>query len=243
MKLSIVVGTLNRLSYLQKCIASINQSCGDMEHEIIVVDGGSQDGTFQWLRLHPEIITIEQGAAYGAVYAFNAGFDAAEGDYVAALNDDCVVKGDTLKLACDYLDSHAQCGQVAIPWHDIGDRDLRVMHVFIGIQRLDVIYANFGVTRRWLGDKVQWWGTYMDHYGGDSELSFMIWHAGYTVDELRGGQIDHFRVQDETRRICRWDNPHKLFAERWYRRDVRHIIQRLEEAGVTPSYWEAGKEV
>ena len=95
MKLSIVIGTLNRLRHLIKCIESVRQSCGNMDYEIIVVDGGSIDGTPQWASKQ-RLIFIEQGAAYGAVYAFNAGFAAAEGEYVAALNDDCIVVGPTL---------------------------------------------------------------------------------------------------------------------------------------------------
>jgi glycosyltransferase involved in cell wall biosynthesis len=228
MKLSIVTGTLNRLPYLKKCVESIGPSCGGLDHEIIVVDGGSRDGTLEWLRSRHDIITIEQGAAYGAVYAYNAGFYAAEGEYVVALNDDCVVKGDTLKLSSDYLDTHEQCGQVAIPWHDNGDRDIRVMHVGMGKQMLDVIYANFGVTRRWLGDKVCWWGNYLEHYGGDCELSFMIWSSGYTVDELKGAEILHARVHDSTRRR---GDANRAFVSKWYMRDVADTIKKLESIG------------
>lgn len=219
MRLSIVIGTLNRLPYLEKCIASVRRSCGTMEHEIIVVDGGSRDGTEQWARMD-HLVFIEQGAPYGAVAAFNAGFYAAEGEYVAALNDDCVVVGNTLPLACDYLDSHPETGQVAIPWHDIGDKDVMVQRVVIGRQQRKCIYANFGVTRRWLGDKVGWWGDW-DHYSGDCELSFQILVSGYRVDELRGGQIDHFRVQDGTRRIC-YHN--QKFMDKWMNIDVSKLV-------------------
>lgn len=187
-----------------------------MPAEIIVVDGGSRDNTFQWMR-GQSIVCIEQGEAYGAVAAFNAGFWAAEGDYVAALNDDCIVVGNTLPMACRYLDEHPQCGQVAIPWHDIGDKDIQVQRVIIGAQKAPCIYANFGVTRRWLGDQVGWWGEWQ-HYSGDCELSFNVLVNGYTVDELPGGQIDHFRVQDGTRRTC-YHN--QAFMDKWMRLDLR----------------------
>ncbi len=219
MKLSIVIGTLNRLKHLQKCIESARQSCTGIEHEVIVVDGGSIDGTQSWAR-NQRIVFIEQGAAYGAVWAFNAGFHAAEGEYVAALNDDCIVVGPTLRLACDYLDTHADVGQLAIPWHDIGDKDIQVQHVTLGLQNLKVIYANFGVTRRWLGDKVGWWGEW-EHYSGDCELSFQIIVAGYKVAELLGGQIDHLRVKDSTRRVC-YHN--QKFLDKWMRLDVSNIV-------------------
>jgi len=213
-KLSVVIATLNRLPYLKKCIAS----CAGAD-EIIVVDGGSIDGTLEWLRTQ-RVILIEQGAAYGAVYAFNTGFSAAEGDYVAALNDDCVVVGDTLHRAVAYLDTHDRCGQVAIPWHDVGDRDIRVMHVTLGRQQVDVIYANFGVTRRAIGDAVGWWGQW-EHYAGDCELSFNVMMSGYTVDELTGGEILHYRVHDSTRQTCYYN---RAFMEKWMTIDVKHIV-------------------
>jgi hypothetical protein len=97
---------------------------------------------------------------------------------------------------------------------------LQVQHVTIGRQNLPLIYANFGVTRRWLGDKVGWWGDW-EHYGGDAELSFSIFVAGYTIDELHGGRIDHFRVQDKTRRIC-YHN--QAFMDKWMRLDVSKFI-------------------
>lgn len=223
MRLSVVVATLNRLPHLQRCLKSVHESCGPIDHEIIVVDGGSRDGTQQWLQ-HQRLVVIEQGMALGAVAAFNAGFYAAEGDYVAALNDDCAVVGKTLQLSCEYLDTHARCGQVAIPWHDIGDKDVAVQRVIMGRQRMPVIYANFGVTRRWLGDQVGWWGQW-EHYSGDCELSFAITLAGYTVDELPGGQIDHFRVQDSTRRIC-YHN--QAFMDKWMTIDVSHLMERTQ---------------
>lgn len=219
MKLSVVIATLNRLKWLQKCVESVRKSCRDMDYEVIVVDGGSRDGTAMWAR-GQRVVFVEQGAAYGACYAFNAGFYAAEGEYVAALNDDCVVVGNTLPLACDYLDSHPKCGQVALPWHDIGDKDIAVQHVFIGKQQHPIIYANFGVTRRWLGDKVGWWGSW-EHYSGDCELSFSVFIEGYSIDELPGGQIDHYRVKDETRRIC-YHN--QAFMDKWMKMDVTPYI-------------------
>lgn len=212
MKLSIVTGTLNRLPHLQRFIASIAPSCGGIEYEIIIVDGGSTDGTLAWLRSQP-VVLIEQGAPLGAVAAFNAGFWAAEGDYVANMNDDCVVVGPTLRLACDYLDAHHDVGQVCFPWHDVGDTTIQVIHFHVGFQKMDVIYANFGATRRSVGDAVGWWGTW-EHYSGDAELSLQVMLAGYRVVELPGGEVLHYRVQDHTRRVC-YHNP--AFNDKWMR--------------------------
>src|SRR4030067_605814 len=114
MKLSVVIATLNRRALLESCLASIPRSAGNMPHEIIVVDGGSRDGTLETLRARKELHLIEQGQALGAVKAYNAGFRAARGEYVAAINDDAVYERDTLQRAVRFLDVYRDVGQAAI---------------------------------------------------------------------------------------------------------------------------------
>ncbi len=228
-KLTVVLGTLNRLSYLRNALASIGPSAAGLwsETEVIIVDGGSTDGTLEFLRQCEDVRLIEQGAALGAVAAFNAGFRAAQSEYVAAFNDDAEYFGNTLELACSYLDSHPKCGQVAIPYRDPDNSIPFVQYVWLGRQRGKVRarYANFGVTRRALGDQVGWWGDY-EHYAGDCELSANVWMAGYDVDELPGGEITHYSVVDSTRR----DNipsGSRAFYEKWDTMDVSALAARL----------------
>ena len=215
LQLSVVLGTLNRLESLMGAVASIRASCVGLESEIIVVDGGSRDGTAEYLLEQPDVRTIWQRTRLGAVEAFNAGFAAAHGTYVANLNDDMRVEGDTLRLAVDYLDTHELCGQVAIPFED-PDVPLRVEYVTAGLRHVTYRYANFGVTRRWLGEALGWWGKVYHHYGGDTELSLLVWQAGFTVDTLPGGRITHLRQRDATR-IINYSN--KAFKTRWERWD------------------------
>lgn len=210
MKLSIVLGTLNRMPLLAKCLPSIHASAAGLPYEIVVVDGGSDDGTQEYLLEQPRTTILWQRQRLGAVRAFNAGFAAAQGEYVANLNDDALVRGSTLADACHYLDSHPNCGQVAIPFYDPGSPP-KVERVMAGRRRQEFIYANFGVTRRRLGERLGWWGTY-HHYGGDTELSLNIWKAGFTVDILKSGLIEHFRTDDATR-VQKYSN--RDFKRKW----------------------------
>jgi glycosyltransferase involved in cell wall biosynthesis len=60
-QISVVLGTYNRLPFLKATIASVRTSQIDIPYEIVVVDGGSSDGTIEWL-------TARQGAgAAGAI--------------------------------------------------------------------------------------------------------------------------------------------------------------------------------
>ncbi len=74
------------LDYLRRCHASVSDQEGvTVEH--IVADGGSTDGTVQWLRGHPEIVSIV-GPDCGMYDAINKGLDIASGRFVSYLNCD-----------------------------------------------------------------------------------------------------------------------------------------------------------
>ena len=84
---SIVVPTFNRSEHLVRCVDKIRRNV-TRPHETIVVDGGSTDGTREWLRSQDDLRVILETQREGAVRAFNKGFRAATGYYVMWLNDD-----------------------------------------------------------------------------------------------------------------------------------------------------------
>lgn len=91
MDISIIIPTYNRLWSLPKAV----QSCRGGAHtvEIIVVDDGSNDGTWEWLQTQSDIVSIRQDN-WGKCWAVNRGFAAAQGEYVRFLDsDDWLVAG------------------------------------------------------------------------------------------------------------------------------------------------------
>ena len=58
--LSIVLGSLNRRRLLSHAINSVRANGFTGSIEIIVVDGGSRDGTCEWLAKQADILTIIQ---------------------------------------------------------------------------------------------------------------------------------------------------------------------------------------
>src|ERR1019366_3649382 len=103
---SVVLGTYNRLSFLKATIDSVRASEIGRPYEIIVVDGGSTDGSLDWLVCQRDIITIVQHnretidettrrkRSWG--YFMNLGFKCAEGRYICLISDDSVVHPDTI---------------------------------------------------------------------------------------------------------------------------------------------------
>jgi len=95
MKLSIIIRTFDRLEYLVRTIASIDEKSGlnRDEYEIIVVDQNSSDGTLQWLQsvkrngYYPiEIIHLSENIGDGK--GMEKGISMAKGKFIAQHDDD-----------------------------------------------------------------------------------------------------------------------------------------------------------
>jgi GT2 family glycosyltransferase len=86
---SIVIPTLNRLSMLRKVLASIeNQSLAPKE--VIVVDGGSTDGTFEFVSSFGNHVRYMRQTGKFAANARNYGISKSTGEIIAFLDDDSV---------------------------------------------------------------------------------------------------------------------------------------------------------
>ena len=90
MDVSIIIPTYNRLWSLPDTLASIPRAPGT---EIIVVDDGSTDGTWDWLSTQPGIVSIRQDN-WGKPTAVNCGFAAARGRFVRFLDSDDLLRPD-----------------------------------------------------------------------------------------------------------------------------------------------------
>jgi glycosyltransferase involved in cell wall biosynthesis len=111
---SIVIPTLNRRQMLQEALASVRaQQWRDTE--IIVVDGGSSDGTVEELRRQGDVQLME-GPDRGLYDAFNKGIGRASGEIVAILNsDDTYPPGTFAAVAAAFgPNTDAVCGTAVI---------------------------------------------------------------------------------------------------------------------------------
>ena len=110
---SVVVPTLNRKKHLRACLNSLSVlNYPKSLLEVIVVDGGSSDGSREMLTASFEGFKTIVERREGISYARNSGGEIAHGEIIAFTDDDCVVDSDWLKnlvtVFCD--DSIAAAG-------------------------------------------------------------------------------------------------------------------------------------
>lgn len=229
---AIVFGTYNRLPHLKRAIESARECSYGVEHTFVIVDGGSTDGSREWLREQPDVNLIcQSGDLTGAVSAFNLGFAWAvrhKADYVAHLNDDCEVLTQTLFIqAVDALYWDRYAGAVALATDTRGTFGFEDIHGYI--------YPTFGVVRREAGMAVAraqgdptgetWWNPIYRTYAADSEFGCWLHKLGYKVIARDDLLVHDVRCDDELRRLNDCDNPNRLdsllFWSRW--RDASSI--------------------
>ncbi len=241
---SVVLGTYNRLPFLKATIASIRSSQLDLPYEIIVVDGGSIDGTLAWLVAQRDIITIVQHnretigetsrrkRSWG--YFMNLGFKCAEGRYICMISDDSVVYPDTIANGVSRFDQERKQGRrlgaLAFYWRSWPEEsNYRICRTLS-----DHVMVNHGMFLRSAVEEVGWIEEELyGFYCADGDLSLKLWQAGYEVEACEATLVEHFERAGTRMReanlsgagkdwdayTVRWSgtyfDPEKPYAGRW----------------------------
>lgn len=218
---SIVIPTYNRMDRLTDTLSRIRDNVS-LSHEIIVVDGGSTDGTREFLADARELRVILEPEREGAVRAFNRGFRAAVGRYVMWLNDDAWPLPGAVEAAAAFVERYDDVGMVAF-YHD-WDRERNVLDsVERDGRRYSVYsvrgypYANFGLLRRTLLERIGFADERYYFFAFDPDLALKIQlEAGLKVVGCRDALVHHEEYHDDRKwadlSIGQDDNA-KLFAK------------------------------
>ncbi|HNQ23193.1 MAG TPA: glycosyltransferase family 2 protein [Phycisphaerae bacterium] len=203
-QISIVIPTYNRLPRLTRCLDKIRQNVA-LAREVIVVDGGSTDGTRAFLADRPDLRVILEPRREGAVRAFNKGFRAARGTYVTWLNDDAYPLPGAYGSAVAMLERPdlADVGLVAL-YHN----DRAVRNILDEVERDGVRYhicnvrgfpyANFGVLRRSLLERLGYADERYYFFAFDPDLALKVQlEAGLKVIGCRQAFVHHDEDHDE----------------------------------------------
>lgn len=220
---SIVIATYARIERLKRCIAGIRSNVA-IPHETIVVGAGGGDGTEDWLAEQADVRYIREFRREGACRAYNKGFRAAAGRYVMWLNDDSFPLAGAVEAAVRTIERPelADVGMVAFYhnldrlWNrlDTVERDGLAYSIY---NVRGYTYANFGLLRRELLERVGWLDERYYFCAWDPDLSLKVQHgAGLLVVGCRDALVYHEELIDDRKHddmpIIDEDNG-KLFAK------------------------------
>ncbi|MFN8606523.1 MAG: glycosyltransferase family A protein [Vulcanimicrobiota bacterium] len=137
---SIIVPTYNRLDFLRATVASLLalERPAGVDYELVVVDNGGQDGSFDWLQSQTGVRSFREERP-GESQARNRGIEEARGDWLAFVDDDELAEPDwLLRLwkAAQELSSRVVTGSV---WLQMPEWQLTglgpVVRQFLGEER------------------------------------------------------------------------------------------------------------
>jgi len=112
--ISILIVNWNTRELLRACLLSLQATCGEIEHEIIVIDNASKDDSATMVECEfPGVNLIASSENLGFAAGNNRAFEMARGEFIWLLNPDTEVLGDAARTMREFLKTHERCGAVA----------------------------------------------------------------------------------------------------------------------------------
>jgi len=202
-KMSIVMGTYNRLDCLKQSVPSVLES-ELLDLELIINDGGSTDGTIEFLnelaQKDKRVKPIFTGKLTNITSVYNDCFKKANGKYVAWFSDDIVSLDDSVCKMYHFMET-------------LGPNDLGGFYYThksgppIMPLTLGIINPPVACVRTETMAAMGYWNTDLLHYGQDVEFNARVWRNGGKVfakkdicvahldhiDELKSGNVIKYR--------------------------------------------------
>lgn len=187
--LSLATGTLNRRDSFNRLVQSIIENT-KLPWELIVSDASDEP----YPDKYPDnVIIIPERPRLGNVLGYNKAFQHCQGKWVIYLNDDCSVLPGYDHASVSFMEAHPEIGLGALYYANV------TMPFFVQIYK-EMLYANFGIIKRELGDKIGWFDSIVKMYGNDNSLTFRVLMEGFGVVSIPGARIWHHAFVDKYRR-------------------------------------------
>ncbi len=229
-RLSVVMPSYNHVQYIGAAIDSVlSQGCDDVE--LIVMDGGSRDGTVDLLRSYGDQLHFVSEPDRGQADAINRGFRRVHGDIVCWLNSDDMFTPGAIRRVLQAFREYPHTEFVYGRGWDIDEKgqlvdeagvltfDLwRLIHQRNFIQQPSCFF------RRSLIERVG---------GVDETLHYVMdWDLWIRFAAYRGLYIDDFWSYN---RVYRGNKTQSGQLRRW--REIRAMVRRYTDSRWPPVVW------
>ena len=115
MKLSVVIVNYNVKHFLEQCLNSLEQAAAGIDHEVIVVDNASTDGSTEYITARfPKIKWMACRENNGFSKGNNIAIAQAKGEYILLLNPDTIVTKEAIEGCVEFMDAHADAGACGV---------------------------------------------------------------------------------------------------------------------------------
>ena len=196
--ISIVTGTLNRLGMLPSLIE--NTVLSDERLELVLVDGGSTDGTIDYIKQlnHPQIKLIEVGGRSSYPHFMNLGIQAATHEVICQWNDDVILCNEWSEVFIELQSNH---DFYLFNWKYGSYDDIKNPEWMKGVDHHDgwclcniadsggEIVMNYGLYKKKIFREIGMYNPEYRYYCADGDMAYRAHAFGYKVKDLR-----HIRV-------------------------------------------------
>jgi glycosyltransferase involved in cell wall biosynthesis len=179
--LSIVTGTLNRRKFLPDIIENtVNR---DERLELVLVDGGSTDGTIKYVKSlnHPRIKLVEVGHRSSYPHFMNLGVRNASHEYVCQWNDDVFMTNDWNDVFDELDDTEVYIFAWKVDNYPRFSKKGWIIHNTIGSDNSGQIVMNFGIYQKSVFRKIGLYNPAYSFYCADGDMSHRAWCHGCKV--------------------------------------------------------------
>jgi len=112
--LSILIVTWNSERWIERCLASIEEACDGVEHEVVIYDNASTDSTISRVGQAPSPVQVIRATGNdGFAAGTNRALAQSHGRFVFFLNPDCELAPKALTLLVNFLDQNPHAAAAA----------------------------------------------------------------------------------------------------------------------------------
>ena len=115
MKLSVVIVNYNVKYFLEQCLHSLEQAAMGIDHEVIVIDNASTDGSTEYITARfPKVKWMACRENNGFSKGNNIAIAHAKGEYILMLNPDTIVTTEAIEGCIAFMDNNADAGACGV---------------------------------------------------------------------------------------------------------------------------------